>query len=196
MRETLLEPTTKQVDLYVGFTNKITGERFRVISETRASITFHWTVQPQGYVPFEHIHINQDEIFHIRHGEARIVIDGEEVIARPGDIVRVPKGKPHIAFNNKRELLDCMVSFEPSLDSYKFFQCFGGLTIDDDMDKRGEINIPKMLYFTKRMSARCLSRPTKIPSMVFGIALSIFYIAGKLLGWEKDYIRYTGSPTH
>jgi len=64
------------------------------------------------------------------------------------------------------------------------------------MDKHGEINIPKMLYFTKRMSARCLSRPTKIPSMVFGIALSIFYIAGKLLGWEKDYIRYTGSPTH
>jgi len=72
MRETLFEPKAKQVDLYVGFTNKITGEHFRWISETRDSITFHWTVQPQGCVPFEHIHINEDEIFHIRYGEGRI----------------------------------------------------------------------------------------------------------------------------
>lgn len=192
MKETISRPSAKQLDLYEGFTNKITGETFKVLSNNSNSITFHWTVQPYGYVPFEHIHLHQDEIFHIKKGQARLVIDGKETIAKPGDIVRVRKGMPHIIFNDQPALLDCLVSYEPGLDTFKFFQCFGGLTIDDDMNKKGQINVPKMLYFTKRMNARCLARPTTLPAMLFGAALTICYAIGKLLGWEKDYLRYTG----
>jgi mannose-6-phosphate isomerase-like protein (cupin superfamily) len=194
MPYTSSKPSTKQLDLYEGFTNQITGETFTVLYHTPESITFRWSVQPHGYVPFEHIHLNQDEIFQIRKGKARMVINGKETVAHPGDIVRIKKGMPHIIFNDQSEVLDCFVSFEPALDSFKFFQCFGGLTVDNDMDKRGKINISKMLYFTKRMNARCITRPTEVPSMLFGIALKVCYQAGKLLGWEKNFIRYTSSP--
>jgi hypothetical protein len=46
------------VNLYDGFINEITGESFRCISFSKGTFAFEWTVQPNGYVPFEHIHIN------------------------------------------------------------------------------------------------------------------------------------------
>jgi hypothetical protein len=41
---------------------------------------------------------------------------------------------------------------------------FGGLTIDEDTTKNGTVNIPKMLYFGKKMKVQCSTRPTKIPA--------------------------------
>ena len=137
------------------------------------------------------IHLHQDEVFRVRNGQLRIVIEQKEIIAGPGEVVRVSKGKSHIAYNNGADLLDCMVSFEPGLDTYEFFQCFGGLTVEGDMDKRGQINIPKMLYFTKRMKARCLARPSSLPAPFFNLAINACFLLGTLLGWEKDFLRYT-----
>ena len=196
MQETILAPRSEYVNLYKGFANEITGETFKCISNTKDACIFEWIVQPNGYVPFSHIHLNQDEIFHVRKGEVRLMIDGTEVIGLPGDKVRVPKGKPHIAFNNTCDTLECVVSFEPGLDSYKFFQCFGGLTIEKQMDKRGQINVPKMLYFTKRMNAHCVARPTSIPAPLFKVAMYFSYVAGLLFGWEKDYLRHTMGDQH
>ena len=181
----------KELSLYEGFINAVSGETFRCISYDQDAFIFEWMVQPNGYVPFEHIHLHQDEVFRIKKGEARIVIEGKEIIAKTGDTVRVPKGKAHIAFNNTQGLLECVVSYEPGLDTFKFFQCFGGLTVDGDMDKKGQINIPKMLYFGQRMKARCLARPTSIPAPIFRLANAVCHLAGMLLGWEKDYQRYT-----
>ena len=178
-------------DLYAGFTNPIAGETFRCISFTEDAFTIEWIVQPKGYVPFEHIHINQDEVFHIRTGEMRILIDGKEHIGKSGDTITVPKGKRHIAFNNKPDVLTCMVEYRPGLDNYKFFQCFGGLTLDEDYDKKGQINIPKMCYFTKKMNAQCITRPTSIPSPIFKIVINLFYVVGSILGWNNLYTKYT-----
>jgi mannose-6-phosphate isomerase-like protein (cupin superfamily) len=180
------------VNLYNGFTNEIAGETFRCRSYTEDSFSFDWSVQPNGYVPFEHIHLNQDEIFYIETGEIKIVIDGKEHICGPGQTIKVPKGKSHIAYNNKPEMLVCRVEYKPGFDNYKFFQCFGGLTLDKDMNKRGQINIPKMLYFTRKMNAKCITRPTSVPAPLFKLALNVFYVAGSVLGWNRLYRKYTG----
>jgi len=179
------------VNLYNGFTNKITGETFRCISCTEDSISFEWIVEPGGYVPFEHTHLKQDEIFHVKKGELKLVIDGEECIIGEGQSLTVPKGAPHIAYNNKPELLSCIIDYVPALDTYRFFQCFGGLTMDLDMNKNGTINIPKMLYFSRKMNARCVTRPTKIPSFLFWVVNQLCFITGTLLGWIKYYTKYT-----
>lgn len=193
MQEQILAAREKKhIDLYEGFSNEITGESFRCLSYSPKACTFEWKVQPNGYVPFSHIHLHQDEVFRVRRGELRLVIDKKETIAKAGEIVRVSKGKSHRAFNNGQEMLECVVSFEPGLDTYEFFQCFGGLTVNGDMDARGQINIPKMLYFTKRMNARCLARPSALPATLFKLALNACYLVGKLSGWERDYFRYTG----
>ena len=191
---------TRPVDLYEGFTNRISGESFRCLSNKEQAIAFEWTVQPNGYVPFEHTHLNQDEMFRVLRGELKVVIEGREVVGGPGDIITVRKGQRHIAFNNKPELLNCLVTFEPALDTYQFFQCFGGLTRDHDLDRKGGVNVPKMLYFTRRMNAKCLARPSSVPPFLFKIAIRFFYFVGTILGWEKDFLRYThdtsaqGSP--
>src|SRR5688572_11172198 len=109
-------------NIYELCTNPVSGETFRTISSNSNAFVMQWTVQPNGYVPFEHIHLNQDEIFHVEKGEIRIVINGKEEIAASGETITVPKGHAHIAYNNKNEILDCKVEYRPGLDHDTFMQ--------------------------------------------------------------------------
>lgn len=178
-------------NIYEPCTNHISGETFKAISFDATAFVMQWTVQPQGYVPFEHIHLNQEEIFHVKKGEIRILMNGAEHIAREGETISVPKGAAHIAFNNKEEVLDCVVEYKPGLDHDNFMKCLCGLTNDGLLDKKGGIDIPRMGYFLVRMKAKCMARPTKIPAPVFNIALQFFYLRGILSGWKKLYKKYT-----
>jgi len=180
------------IDLHKPFTNPISKETFRCLSFTPDAYTMEWIVEPGGYVPFEHIHPNQDEIFHVQAGEGRIVIDGQEHIGEAGQTLTVPKGARHIAYNNKPETLTCIVEYRPGLDHYQLFQCFAGLTLDGEIDAKGSINIPKMGYFLKKINAQALTRPTSVPKPLFGLLLNMFYFVGTLAGWEKQFRQYTG----
>ena len=99
--------------IYQLCSNPISGETFQAISFDKDAFVMQWTVQPKGYVPFEHIHLNQDEIFHVKNGGLRIVMDGREYIANPGETITVPKGVAHIACNDKEQVLDCTVEYKP-----------------------------------------------------------------------------------
>lgn len=59
----------------------------------RVSVVEHF--MPYGESPPLHIHRNEDEVFHLLEGEMRIHIDGTETVARAGETVLAPKGKPH-----------------------------------------------------------------------------------------------------
>lgn len=179
-------------DLYKGFTNPNAGETFRCISSNKEAFIFEWIVQPGGHVPNPHIHFTQDELFHVKGGETRMILNGKEYIGKEGDTITAPKGVSHIAYNNTAQALTCIVEFRPALDTFKFFQCMGGLVLDKDYDKHGQVNIPKMCYFMKRMKAQGVTRPTKIPAPVFKIVLNLFYIIGSISGWDKYYKKYTG----
>jgi quercetin dioxygenase-like cupin family protein len=179
------------IDLYQSFTNPVTKETFRCLSSTEEAYVMEWIVEPDGYVPFEHIHLSQDEIFHVWQGEIRVLINRQEQIGRIGQTVRIPRGVRHIAFNNTPEVLMCVVEYRPGLDISKSFQCFGGLTHDCDVDRRYGINIPKMMYFMKKMNMKALARPAKLPSPIFNFLMNIFYVAGSLAGWERLYKKYT-----
>jgi quercetin dioxygenase-like cupin family protein len=179
------------IDLYQSFTNPVTKETFRCLSSTEEAYVMEWIVQPDGYVPFEHIHLSQDEIFHVKHGEIRVLINHREQIGTEGQTVTVPRGVRHIAFNNSPEVLVCIVEYKPGLDIFRSFQCFGGLTHDGDIDRRYGINIPKMMYFMKKMNAKALARPTNVPGPIFALLMNIFYVAGSLAGWERLYKKYT-----
>lgn len=148
--------------------------------------------RPYGYVPFEHVHLRQEEIFVVNRGEIRVVLDGEERVGRAGDRITVPPGVRHVAYNNRPEELRCVVAYRPGLDFYNFFQCFAGLTLDGEINHEGSVNIPKMLYFARRMNARSLARPTSIPGPLLGVLMNFFYVIGTLAGWEKQYRKYTG----
>ena len=53
-------------NIYDQCTNPISGEGFKTISFDSNAYVMQWTVQPKGYVPFEHIHLHQDETFHVK----------------------------------------------------------------------------------------------------------------------------------
>lgn len=180
------------VDLYQPFSNPITGETFRCLSSSDEAYVTEWLVEPDGYVPFRHIHVNQDEVFHVQGGETRIVIEGKQHIGVAGQTVRVPRGARHVAYNNRPEVLRCIVEYRPALDQYKVMQCFGGLTHDRDLGRGGIVNIPKMMYFMREMNAQAVVRPSFIPTPFFGLFMRIFHVFGSLAGWNKLYRQYTG----
>ncbi|MCD6012577.1 MAG: cupin protein [Flavipsychrobacter sp.] len=180
------------VNIYESVVNAKTGETFRCIKVTPEAFTMQWTLEPKGYVPFEHIHYNQDEIFTVQKGELKVIIDGVPHIAGPGGRIVVPKGVRHIASNNKEEVMDAVVDYTPTLDHVPFFQCFFGMQHDGHIDKKnGGVKIPMIGYFMKKMKCQALARPTSIPAAAFNIALNVFYIMGVLKGWDKLYKKYT-----
>ena len=178
------------IDLYQPFTNPVTRETFRCISFTEEAFTMEWTVHPGGYVPFEHVHIRQDEIFHVQRGEMRAKVKGQELFGRCGDTVTIPRGTRHIAFNDKPEALVCIVEYKPGLDHYRTMQCFAGLTLDCDYDKRGLVNVPKIMYMLKRVNAQSLTRPAFAPDWLFQMSMSLFFRVGSVLAWETMYQKY------
>jgi quercetin dioxygenase-like cupin family protein len=180
------------VDLYQPFTNPITGETFRCLSSSAEAYTTEWVVQPGGFVPFEHIHLSQDEIFHIKEGEIRAVINGREQIGVAGQTLSIPHGVRQTAYNNKPEVLRCVLEYRPGLDSYQIFQCFGGLTLDGDMDRHGIVNFAKMMYFMQKMKARAIARPSFVPGPLFDLFKQVFFLTGSLAGWDRLYRKYTG----
>ena len=183
-------------NIYEPCVNPVSGKLFKGISFTEDAFMMQWTLQPKGYVPFAHIHLNQDEIFHIKAGEIRLQINGKEYFTKAGESITVPKGMKHIAYNNKNEILDCIVKYRPGLDHDKFMQCLIGLTDDKLFDKKGGVDIPKMGFCLTKMKAKSMARPAAIPLVLFSIALKVFYIRGVMSGWNKLYNRYVGDKNH
>jgi quercetin dioxygenase-like cupin family protein len=179
------------IDLYQPFTNPLTRETFRCISSTEEVFVMEWTVHPGGYVPFEHVHINQDEIFHILCGEMHVKVKGIQQRGRTGEILVIPRGTPHIARNDRREPLVCLVEYKPGLDHYKTMQCFAGLTLDCDYDRRGLVNVAKIMFMMKKANALSLTRPAFAPDWFFRLGMDVFYAVGSVLKWEAPYRRYT-----
>lgn len=52
------------------------------------------TACPGSIVP-THTHLNEAESFLVRAGQLRIIVDGQTIIANPGDVAYGPKGIPH-----------------------------------------------------------------------------------------------------
>ena len=179
------------IDLHRPFTNPITRETFRCIAFDESAYIMEWTVHPGGYVPFEHIHTAQDEIFHIQQGVMNAKIGGVEQAGKRGEVIRIPRGVKHIAYNRQPEALICRVEYRPGLDQYKAMQCFAGLTLDGSLDRSGLVSIPKIMFLMRRGQFRSLAKPAWIPNWMFKLGMYLFFTVGTILGWNKLYERYT-----
>ncbi|WAX94064.1 cupin domain-containing protein [Aminobacter sp. NyZ550] len=52
-------------------------------------------LMPYGSSPPLHIHVNEDEVFHILDGVMRFNVGGKEFFGRAGQTMMAPKGVPH-----------------------------------------------------------------------------------------------------
>lgn len=50
---------------------------------------------PAGDVVPLHVHLDEDEVFHVLEGELELLLDGERIVVGSGTIVTAPRGVPH-----------------------------------------------------------------------------------------------------
>ena len=64
-------------------------------THTRGRLTVVEFVNPPGFAPPPHRHLDEDEAFYVLSGTARVSCDGQDFTAGPGDFVLLPLGLPH-----------------------------------------------------------------------------------------------------
>ncbi len=99
--------------------NPLSGERITIrttAAETGGSL-LEWelVLAPGGRVPSSHVHPEQEEYFTVREGRMDFRVRGRHVIARPGDVVRVPPGTVHHFANTSSEPVRVEVRTRPAL---------------------------------------------------------------------------------
>jgi len=87
---------------------------------TEDSFSWHATLPPGTFVP-PHIHPDQDEFLYILEGRFDFLIDGEEMVGEPGDLVTLPRGIPHGIFNKTDSTIKTLFWVTPSEKLYDLF---------------------------------------------------------------------------
>lgn len=78
------------------------GAFFKVLATTEKSQVAVMTLKPGADSGEGDIHTG-DQVIYIVEGEARVVVGGEEGIAKKGDVAVIPAGSPHRIYNNSSD---------------------------------------------------------------------------------------------
>jgi uncharacterized cupin superfamily protein len=103
-----------------GITWNILGQIYTPKQVSDESFAWHAVFPPDTFVP-PHIHSTQDEYVLVLDGELTL-FDGEaDRVAGAGDLVRLPRGKPHGLFNRSGQTLTCWFWVTPKAKLYDLF---------------------------------------------------------------------------
>ena len=103
-----------------GISWSILGQTYVPKSVSEHSFSWHATFPPETFVP-PHIHPDQDEYLYILEGQLDFFLDGAETQATPGDLVRLPMGKPHGIFNKSGRTAKTLFWVSPTRRLYDLF---------------------------------------------------------------------------
>ena len=78
----------------------VLGHRYWLKAESEGTFCFETYDPPGTFVP-RHIHPTQDEFIYMLEGIFDLELGDARLQARPGDLVRMPKGIPHAYHNNQ-----------------------------------------------------------------------------------------------
>jgi quercetin dioxygenase-like cupin family protein len=105
----------------------IDGIRWNILGQTYVpkqlsehSFSWHATFPAGTFVP-PHIHPTQDEFIYMLSGRFDLMLEGQDVIAEPGDLIRLPLGIPHGIFNKTDTDVKCLFWVSPSRRIYDLF---------------------------------------------------------------------------
>jgi uncharacterized RmlC-like cupin family protein len=103
-----------------GISWNILGQTYVPKQVSADAFSWHATFPPGTFVP-PHIHPTQDEFIYMFEGRLDLVLDGQEMAAHPGDLVRLPKGIPHGLFNKADVPVKCLFWVAPTRRLYDLF---------------------------------------------------------------------------
>jgi quercetin dioxygenase-like cupin family protein len=173
--------------------NPVTGERLvfkTTAAETEGtSVRFECFVQPSGSVAAAHVHPSQHERFQIIEGSVTFKLDGQELVANPGDCIRVPPGMKHQFWNagDTEARFACEVS--PALGFEPLLETMFALANDGKTNRKGMPN-PLRLAVIARAHFDTVRLPFP-PAWMQRIGLALGAPLGRLLGYKPTYAQAT-----
>ena len=124
--------------------NPVTGERLLFLETSRETggeyVLVECTVQPNGFVAAAHVHPYQTERFEIESGTVAFKLDGEEIVAGPGETVIVPAGSSHKFWNAGETEAVFVTEVRPALQFERLLETMFALANDGKTNKKGMPN--------------------------------------------------------
>lgn len=171
--------------------NPVTRERivFRQTSRDTAgeAVVFETFVEPNGFVAAAHVHPKQEERFEIVSGSLALEVNGEEVVAGPGDCVTVPAGSPHRFWNAGKREVRFRCEVRPALQFERLLETMFALAAAGKTNRKGMPN-PLRLAVIARAHFDVVRLPFP-PALVQRVGLALGAPLGRLLGYRSSYVR-------
>lgn len=98
----------------------ILGQTYVPLHLSESSMSWHATFPPETFVP-PHTHSSQDEFVYMLEGTLTFWLEGTDSVAGPGDLARLPMGKPHGIFNKSGATAKCLFWVSPSRSLFDLF---------------------------------------------------------------------------
>lgn len=98
----------------------ILGQTYVPKQLTQDCFSWHAALPPGTFVP-PHIHPDQDEYLYILEGRFDFILDGEEAVGEPGDLITLPRGVPHGIFNKSDQTIKTLFWVTPAQRLYDLF---------------------------------------------------------------------------
>jgi mannose-6-phosphate isomerase-like protein (cupin superfamily) len=98
----------------------ILGQTYKPVQLSASSFAFDTLFPPGTFVP-PHFHPAQDEFIRVLEGDFDLWLEGEELKAGAGDVIRMPMGCKHGIFNKSNAAVRALFWVAPSMRLYELF---------------------------------------------------------------------------
>ena len=98
----------------------ILGQTYKPVQLSESSFAFDTMFPPGTFVP-PHFHPDQDEFIRVLEGDFDLWLEGEELKASAGDLIRMPMGSKHGIFNRSAANTRALFWVAPSRRLFDLF---------------------------------------------------------------------------
>ncbi len=117
---TLTAGVTRADEGIDGLVWNILGQTYVPKELSEFSFAWHATFPADTFVP-PHIHPTQDEFIYLLDGQFELMLDGKDMTAKSGDLIRMPMGIPHGIFNKSGKTVTCLFWVSPTRRLFDLF---------------------------------------------------------------------------
>jgi quercetin dioxygenase-like cupin family protein len=171
--------------------NPVTGEIlvFRRTSEQTngESVVVEVIVRPHGFVAAAHLHPHQTERFEVLEGLLGLKLDGNELVAKPGDVVTVAPATPHRFWNAGESEARFLAEVRPALQFESLIETMFTLAAEGKTNDRGLPN-PLRLAVIARAHFDTVRLPFP-PAALQRAALAVGAPLGRAFGYRETVTR-------
>lgn len=113
----------------------VMGQTYKPVQLSASSFAFDTLFPPGTFVP-PHVHPDQDEFIRVLDGAFELWVDGEDLTAAAGDLIRLPKGSRHGIFNRSAAPTRALFWVAPACQLYDLFVQLDGLRDPPEVVRR------------------------------------------------------------